>query len=213
MCPGRGTSITGLGVVATLRGATSKPPTNPGFTPGANVFHPFGVPPLGVQPAVKRRSRLRRSARIAGLAVLADRPGQMPIPMRVLDNAGCKGGKPLPGCRGSAPALPYTNPAGFSSSFFSVSRNCAASAPSTTRWSLESVRRNTLPGTTVLLRMMGWSLMPATARMAACGGVDDGDEVGYAVHAEVGDGEGSAAVFLGHQLACAGFLGEGFDFG
>ena len=44
------------------------------------------------------------------------------------------------------------------------------------------------------------------------GRVDDGGEVVDAVHSEVGDGEGSALVFGGSELAITGLLGQGLGF-
>src|SRR5450759_5919325 len=52
-----------------------------------------------------------------------------------------------------------------------VARNAAAVAPSSTRWSIESVTLIVVPGTTAPSRTTGSALAAPTARMAASGGL------------------------------------------
>jgi len=47
-----------------------------------------------------------------------------------------------------------------------------------------------------------------TARMVACGRIDDGGEFPHAVHAEIGNGARAALIFGRFELLGAGALGE-----
>src|SRR5664280_1177880 len=105
--------------------------------------------------------------RKSGMARLPDPGGGINCPRRSLPSH----------CHGIAPHFEHLRGThtrksrGSSNSTFKSARNRAAIAPSTTRWSLDSVSVQTLPGTTAPARTTGSSRMDPTARIAASGGL------------------------------------------
>ena len=83
-----------------------------------------------------------------------------------------------------------------------------ADAPSTTRWSHESVIARRLPGTTAPSLTTGSSRTWPTARMAPSGGLMTAENSSIAEHPQVRDRERAVGHLLGLELARAGARGE-----
>ena len=70
--------------------------------------------------------------------------------------------------------------------------NCAASAPSLTRWSTEIVAFIRQPGLISPFSTTGTSRAEPTSQDRGFGWIDDRDEVFHVVHAQIGNREGRA---------------------
>ena len=89
-------------------------------------------------------------------------------------------------------------------------RNSAAAAPSTTRWSLESVSAMRRPGTMAPFSTTGTSSMAPTARMHAAGGLMIAVKCFDAEHPEVRDGERRARIVSGASFFPRAFSTSSF---
>ena len=97
---------------------------------------------------------------------------------------------------------------GLSTRVRNAPRSCAPSAPSTARWSVESVTVIWVAMASLPSRTTGALLAGADRQDGRVRRIDHGGELLDAVHAEIGDRGRAALVFLGLELARPGAGGE-----